>query len=238
MRSWLRLAPPYAAATDNRLVNHDVLERLGRASEWIAGQHHEIRELALFDRTLALLFEILPSRVARHRPQRIHHPDAFLRPEHFAVPRDAVHRRPHQQQGIHWRDGGVAVHAEAQAALAGGTQRTDARSAFRPEKNIPMPVAPVVNVSHEKRGRHAEFAHAIELVCSWRLTVLDPVPRVVPRMLALRLSEGEQDIVDRRVAVAMDRHLVAAMVILRHELHQRFTRARRITAITFPARWL
>ena len=94
-----------------------------------------------------------------------------------------------------------------------------------------MAVAPVEDVAGEEGGRHAEFLHAVQLVFARGLAVLDAVARVGARELALRLGVGVQDIVDGRVAVAVNGDLVARAVVLLHHFGELFAAAGRVAAV-------
>jgi hypothetical protein len=117
------------------------------------------------------------------------------------------------------------------AALRRRRQRADSGRPLGAEEDRVVPVPPVEDVAGEVRRRDAERLHHVELVLAGGLAVLDPVPGVRPRQLVLGLAEREQDVVDRGVAVAVDRDLVPGPVQVRHLPRQRRPRAERVPAV-------
>ena len=82
----------------------------------------------------------------------------------------------------------------------------------------------------EGRGE-VELGDGVELVLAHHLAVLDPMPGVFAGKGQLRLAERVEDVVDRRVAVGVNRDLVAGLVQLLDHRRQVFAPAARIAAI-------
>src|SRR6185369_17849186 len=133
--------------------------------------------------------------------------DALVISEQFSLTRNAVDRAPNEKQRIDRSDGGVVVNCEADATSQRGGERADAAGAVGAEKNITVTVTPVKHVPHEERGRDPKLFDAVELVFARCLTMFNPVPGAVAWKFLLNFRECGQYVVDRRVAIGMDRNL-------------------------------
>jgi len=76
-----------------------------------------------------------------------------------------------------------------------------------------MTVAPVIYVKTEERWRGANFFHLVELIIPSGLRVYDNMTSIGSRLLLLRLLIGIQDIVNRRIAVAVNSDLLSGLML-------------------------
>ena len=198
---------------DERCQNRDVPETFGRDCERVFAEHHHVRELAGFEAALGPFLVELVCAPDGHAFQGVQHGDGLVRAEHPAAAGKPVHRRPDGQQRVHRCHGGVVVGSEPDAPFQRAPQWIDACGAAFPEEDVPVAVAPVIGMHGEEGRDHAEPFDPVELVFPDRLAVDDDVPSVGPRVDLLGFLEGREDVVDARVAVAVDGDLPALPVV-------------------------
>ena len=122
-----------------------------------------------------------------------------------------------------------------QAPVLGRARRADPLRPLRPHEDIPMPVTPIIGVQAEETGNRSQVRNAIQLILAGHLAVDDYVTGILAGMLLLRRLESVQNIVDGRIAVAMDRHLPAVLMQVRDNFQQPLTGENGIAAIAFIA---
>ena len=93
-----------------------------------------------------------------------------------------------------------------------------------------MTITPVEGVQAEKARQNIERGHPIELIRTCHLRMDDDWARILSRMLLKGILEGVEDILDRRVPVAVHGDLHSRGVVARHALAQFIARHTRISA--------
>ena len=71
----------------------------------------------------------------------------------------------------------------------------------------------------------------VELILAGHLAMLDSVARIFARKILLRFAIGVEDVVDGRIAVAVDRDLIARAVERLHHLDELLPVSARVAAV-------
>ena len=223
-QNFSKKAPAHCAGAFHNVRSHvaliDDVEHAARreAQRWNDGQRHERERHKWIDparnaQLEGLLLGIF-QRLVDFDERRFTHDASDLElhlAEHLAAAGEPVDRRPDGEQRIHRRDGGVVVGSEGDAAFQGAPQRIDPGCAGFPEEDVPMAVAPVIDMGGEERRRVARRSEAIELFLADRLGMDQDVAAIFAGMFGLRGFKRIKGVVGGGIAVGMDEELPTPM---------------------------
>ena len=97
------------------------------------------------------------------------------------------------------------------STVHGRADGVHARGSLRPEEDVAMSVAPVVDMGHEECGRKARPRQPVQLVVTDGLGMDERMPAVRTGIFGLRRFQRIQCIVHGAVPVGMDKELSFAM---------------------------
>ena len=177
----------------------------------IGVEDHKVGQLAGLDGALGVFLEILPRGVKGMGAQGFEHGNALIRTKDLTGGCQAVDADPNGQQRIGGDDGGVAVRGNHEAAIQRGAHGVHPGGAFRAKEQIPVAVAPVIDMGGEERRRVARRFEAIELFLADRLGMDQDVAAILAGMFGLRGFKRIKGVVGGGIAVGMDEELPTPM---------------------------
>lgn len=136
--------------------------------------------------------------------QGFEHGNALIRTKNLTGGCQAVDADPNGQQRIGGDDGGVAVRGDHEAAIQRGAHGVHPGGAFGAKEQIPVAVAPVIDMGGEERRRVARRSEAIELFLADRLGMDQDVAAIFAGMFGLRGFKRIKGVVGGGIAVGMD----------------------------------
>ena len=151
--------------------------------------------------------------------------------EHAAPVRFPFRCAPSQMQGQSRRNRRIVVDGEPDSALDRPASRRNVFGSRRPERNLAVVLAPVVNVRGEKACRHPQLSHAIQLILSHGLRMDQRVPMVGSRNCIQNPIKRVKHDVRSRVAVDVDMHLETRFMQRQNLLEHAFGGNRRFAAV-------
>ena len=134
-------------------------------------------------------------------------------------------------QGQGRRNRRIVVDGEPDSALDRPASRRNVLGSRRPERNLAVVFAPVVNVRREEACRHSQLCHAIQLILSHGLRMDQRVPVVGSRSRVQNPVKRFKHNVRSRVAVDVDVHLETRFMQRQDLLEHAFGGNRRFAAV-------
>jgi len=123
------------------------------------------------------------------------------------------HHRRENADRARQGDRGIVMLREEHPSPQGRGRGADPFGPLGSQHRVAMPITPVITVHPEERGENAQVLHRVELIFPHGLAVNHHVPPAgivaVPGLGGLHPGNHQ---VDRRVAIAMDQELPAALV--------------------------